>query len=141
MPEPNSGCWLWLGSDHWHGYGYFQLPGRITVRAHRAAMMLYRGFDLRSPLQVLHRCDVPCCVNPDHLFLGTNADNRADMVNKKRQTRGEAHPRAKLTAATVKRIFSDPLPSRAAGVKYGVSHTTIKDIRKQKIWRHVTNEF
>jgi hypothetical protein len=85
-PEPNSGCWLWLGACAPTGRGNFTYglrPNRILVNAPRFAFTIWRG-SIPDGLQVLHRCDVPNCVNPDHLFLGTAADNIHDMIRKGR---------------------------------------------------------
>ena len=82
IPEPNSGCWLWLGALHVFGYGKFGLHEKI-YHAHRIAWQLLRG-RISSGLQVLHKCDNPSCVNPDHLFLGTQKDNIHDMWQKGR---------------------------------------------------------
>lgn len=92
IPEPNSGCWLWLGSTIPTGYGVIGVDGK-NWRAHRAAWRAYRG-EVGS-LHVLHRCDNPGCINPDHLFLGTHTDNMRDRRDKGRQglnpPRGEKH--------------------------------------------------
>jgi hypothetical protein len=83
MPEPNSGCWLWLGQLSYLGYGQIMLsPGQRKTKAHRAAWEAFRG--PIGKLHVLHRCDNRCCVNPDHLFLGTRSDNMLDMYSKGR---------------------------------------------------------
>jgi len=82
IPEPMSGCWLWSDACHYSGYGHFKIKNK-TVRAHRASWMIYKG-DIPSPLLVCHKCDVKCCVNPDHLFLGTFKDNMVDKVKKNR---------------------------------------------------------
>lgn len=81
MPEPNSGCWLWFGCSS-EGYGQFNLHGK-TFYAHRLAYELYKN-PIPEEMQVLHKCDVPCCVNPDHLWLGSHVDNMADMARKGR---------------------------------------------------------
>jgi hypothetical protein len=81
-PEPNTGCWLWLGAPvDWKGYGRFYRDG-AAVLAHRAAWGLFRGEP--ADLRVLHKCDNPACVNPDHLFLGTQLDNIRDRDAKGR---------------------------------------------------------
>jgi len=80
-PEPMSGCWLWTGRYITTGYG--ALKGGVTQLAHRAMWRAHHG-EIPRGLFVLHRCDVRCCVNPAHLFLGTAQDNTKDMVRKGR---------------------------------------------------------
>jgi hypothetical protein len=81
VPEPNSGCWLWLGAMA-SGYGTFLVNGKMTG-AHRVAWQLYRG-EISEGLFICHSCDVPSCVNPGHLFVGSNTDNQRDALNKGR---------------------------------------------------------
>lgn len=81
MPEPNSGCWLWVGTTV-TGYGQLTF-GRKRWLAHRLAWEAFRGA-VPGDLCVLHRCDVPACVNPDHLWTGTRLDNNRDMTAKGR---------------------------------------------------------
>lgn len=93
MPEPNSGCWLWIGaivpSKAGLFRGNFSFGGR-PILAHRASYAMHFGsFD--PSLHVCHSCDTPSCVNPDHLWLGTHGDNMADMV-KKGRTRQARYP-------------------------------------------------
>jgi hypothetical protein len=106
-PEPNSGCWLWVGSLNVAGYGYLWLPGRKQQLAHRHSYEKYKG-PIPGGLAVCHKCDVRCCVTPDHLFLGTRSDNNADMIRKGRHKcipqPGETNPMAKLNWKDVRRI-------------------------------------
>lgn len=101
-PEPNSGCWLWDGYVGRAGYGVFRLNG-VDARAHRLSYHMHMGrFD--PSLVVRHKCDVPACVNPDHLCIGTHADNVRDKVDRGRAPRGESHVNSKLTDSQVDEV-------------------------------------
>lgn len=84
-----SGCWLWTAAACPPGYGRFRANGRSYV-AHRFAWEIMRG-PIPAGLCACHKCDTPACVNPDHLFLGTQADNVRDSVRKKRHHHGDRH--------------------------------------------------
>lgn len=87
IPEPNSGCWLWLASDHPGGYGQvWDLDEKRPTLAHRASYKVFVG-PIPEGLQVLHKCDTRLCINPDHLFLGSQQDNLLDMTIKGRGRR------------------------------------------------------
>ncbi len=88
-PEPMSGCWLWTGTTDRFGYGQSWHNGR-HAKSHRLSWFLAYGSDAGEML-VLHRCDNPPCVNPAHLFLGTNIDNVRDMMRKGRTRKSMSH--------------------------------------------------
>ena len=138
MAEPNSGCWLWNASVNQKGYGQFGWSTGKSRLAHRAAWEIHFG-PVPDGLCVLHKCDVPSCVNPNHLFLGTNADNKADCVAKGRQAflRGEMNPRAKLSEQNVRDIRVSNETATALAARYGLSIAAIAMARRGKNWRHI----
>ena len=81
--DKSGDCWIWTGKISVHGYGIIVLPGKLEIGAHRVSYLIHRG-DIPSGMFVCHRCDNPPCVNPDHLFVGSNLDNVADMTAKGR---------------------------------------------------------
>ena len=137
-------CWLWLGATSRHGYGKMKNRDRRLVFAHRFAWQLEHG-PIPEGMCVCHHCDVPACVNPAHLFLGTMLDNVRDMHAKQRdnKARGESHPRAKLTEASVVEIRSLVLAGisrRHVAHQFCVTHQSITKIINRKSWKHVTWE-
>lgn len=137
IPEPNSGCWLWTGALDRKGYARFGFEGRNS-KGNRAAYKLYKCDP--GDFCVLHRCDVRCCVNPDHLFLGTQVENVSDCKAKGRtqKVRGEAKVASKLKAKEVLDIYSKRLTRYDYRDRYGVAYSTVARIQTGKVWSHVT---
>ena len=129
-------CILWTGYRNPGGYGTRWVGGR-TVYAHRQAWT--EAYGDPGNQCVCHRCDNPACINVAHMFLGTNADNAADMVAKGRQARniGERAGGAKLTADQVREIRSSTETGAAIAHRFGVAQTTVSGIRSRKRWAHI----
>jgi hypothetical protein len=133
---PKRNCWKWLGSKHGKGYGHFKVDGNVE-KAHRVSVKLLKGIDI-GDLQGCHTCDTPDCVNPDHVFIGTNEDNKNDRQEKKRHAHGETHARCLLTENEVLKIRDIEIGSHSEIAKrYGVSKGTVTHIRSRKTWRHL----
>lgn len=135
IPEPNSGCWLWTGAVDGGGYGVFWMNGK-NLTAHRAAYEIFLQKP-QSSLAVCHRCDNRLCVNPDHLFLGTPAENSADMVAKNRQSKGERRHNSKLNPEMVRIILASPMSDKKLAATLGVNPAAIYLVRQRRNWRHV----
>lgn len=142
VDQTEDGCWVWTGLLNNKGYGTFAV-GHQRFMAHRYSWTSHNG-PIPAGKQVLHRCDNRCCVNPDHLFLGTHKDNMADMAAKGRAARspGPSNPsHAKLTEDDVRTM----LGLRAAGekvltlaAKFSVSKGMVQHICHGRKWAHVT---
>src|SRR3990167_4175742 len=141
-------CWEWLGYRYPNNYGGFNYRGTCEW-AHRVAWELTHG-PIPKSMCVLHHCDNPPCVRPDHLFLGTKGDNLRDMTRKGRHwcktrpeliKRGENKPQHKLTEAQVREIRTRHIPnivgSPQLAREYGVDHKLILAIVNRKAWRHL----
>lgn len=141
-------CWLCIGTPKEGGYGVLSVTGGWPRLAHRLSYELEHGMGSAAGLMVCHSCDNPPCVNPAHLFLGTNLDNVRDMQAKGRVSRvtrvaGASHPQAKLNDAEVTAIKRQ----RAAGAKvgdlaakYGVSASVVTRITNGRAWRHLQEQ-
>lgn len=138
----SSGCHEWTGSMTGSRLEYGQLwaDGK-QWSAHRYAWTVKNGA-IPSGMSVLHRCDNPKCVNPEHLFLGTQADNMRDMKSKgrARAPAGERHRDARLTEDAVRRIRFGSEPVAALAREYGVAGVTIYNARNGVTWRHITGK-
>lgn len=136
-----SGCWLWTGMTTTEGYGRMRVLGKLRL-AHRISFELHKG-ESAEGLCVCHRCDVPGCVNPDHLWLGTIAENTSDMARKGRwhgEKGNRRNGRAILTENDVRAIRRDDRTVKAIAEEYGVAPTTVIYARSGVTWGHVKND-
>lgn len=132
-------CWEWQGAKTKSGYGWFSYQGAPRL-AHRVAWELTNG-PIPDGLFYCHKCDNPNCVNPAHSFLGTAAENNADMRGKRRHVVGENSPRAKLTEAQARSIANDYLVNNKTqhelAADYGVDIITVNNILNGATWKHL----
>jgi len=130
----SDGCWRWLGHlDKNTGYGLMYFEGR-RMGAHCASYLLHVG-EISEGFYVCHHCDNPSCVNPDHLFLGTQLHNMADCVLKGRNAHGERAGQAKLSSAKAEYIRGSVYSHKYLAEKFGVSPAAIYCVRAGKTWK------
>lgn len=136
IPVTESGCWIWIGANRNPKYGSMSLNAKVTP-AHRVSWIIYRG-QIPEGLFVLHKCDIGFCVNPNHLFLGTQQDNVDDMMRKGRQKpsgrRGTQIHFAKLTEEQVLKIREDRRLPMVIARECGVSDSEIRSIKSGRAW-------
>ncbi len=135
-------CWNWTAYKDECGYGCFIFLGR-RERSHRVVLML-EGIDIPSGMLVCHHCDNPSCVNPDHLFIGSQLDNMKDMQRKNRGIAGEKNGRSKLIDQDVFRIF-DLLKCGAKQIHiakyFNIDTAQISSINTGKAWKHLRGNY
>lgn len=139
--KSDNGCWLWQGDKNSHGYGRLGEGGGAPQKlllAHRVSHQCFVG-PIPKGIFVLHRCDVPACVNPEHLFLGTLSDNTQDSLSKGRHVaqHGEKNPTAKLTRESAAAIRANPFNKSVSEMarEYGVSRRAIRFVIKGETWK------
>jgi hypothetical protein len=140
-------CWRWIGAKRWNGYGKFTHLEK-TILAHRASYQIAFG-SIEKNMVICHKCDNRWCVNPNHLWSGTQGENLSDMFakgrNAKKKPRGscELHPRAKVDNVQVKEIierYSLGESSRKLASVYGISKTMILNIVNGKNWKNIDDD-
>lgn len=148
-----AGCWIWQGKKNHKGYGYVSVCGN-TIGAHRLSFLLHRG-PIPKGLEVMHTCDIPACINPEHLMLGTTKDNARDCVRKGRkpfQKNRELARRCREVQIGEKNSFSrlseddiiqirqyslSGLSQRQIAARFGVTQTNIGYILRGETWKSV----
>ena len=140
------GCWEWMGKSKDHrGYGQIGMGGKGAKQelVHRFSYTLHKG-QIPDGLVVMHACDNPRCVNPDHLSVGTKSENTLDAVRKGRWKAipplhcGEDQHSSKLTAEAVRLIRDNPqISTKELAIRYGTNVTSIQKVRSRKTWKHL----
>ena len=136
-------CWVWTGgSRSQKGYGMIQIGGKGSPNklAHRLSYEMHHG-PIPDGMVVMHKCDNPSCVNPDHLKVGTQSENIIDAITKGRKVlpdlprfSGENHPASKLTSEDVRQIQTCGKPTKDLAAQYGVATSTIRRARSGRSW-------
>lgn len=129
-------CWIWKGAKHRQGYGSIRFNGKTSL-SHRLSWIIFRG-EISESMKVCHTCDIPSCVNPDHLFLGTQTDNIEDCQKKGRFTRNIPKTRRiKLNwnqVQEIKKLSEQGMTRKELEKKFEVSQTCIAKILTGKSW-------
>jgi len=151
MPEPMSGCWLWSGALNVSGYGKLSVINdklsksrkrtiRQGISAHRLSYEFYKG-PIPKGLLIRHTCDNRCCVNPDHLILGTDADNIADCVRRGRNAFGTRQHKSKLNplfVMVIREAISAKFTQKSIAEYFKICPATVSTIRHNQFWKHVS---
>lgn len=139
--KKTDGCWIWQGGRDTDGYGVFmgEVMGTVLRRAHRFSWSFHNNRTIPPNMEILHSCDVPECVNPDHLSLGTTAENQQDKWKKGRgwSHRGMSHWATNLTEDKVREIRASSETQKVLAAKHGMTQTSISAIILRKSWKHV----
>lgn len=134
----SNGCWEWQGCKNKEGYGRIYVYSRVYMYTHRASFEVYHGRTVVQGLHVLHKCNNPKCINPNHLYEGTPKDNYQDQVAAKTCAVGEKHGHAKRSLQDVRRMIADyenGMPVVEICKKYNCKYSTAWSTVKRIIWR------
>lgn len=132
--DKKRGCWLWIDELDKNGYGRFSVCN-YPYFAHRISFTIEKSCP--GDLNVNHTCDNPRCVNPEHLWLGTQKDGMNDKIAKNRQSKGESHGNHILTEKQVGEILESDIKRTLLAKKYGVHASTITEIKRDQGWKHI----
>jgi hypothetical protein len=132
------GCWLWTGAPNTGGYGQVCINWEVRL-VHAVAFEEFYG-PIPAGLCVLHHCDNPPCVRPDHLWLGTKAENNADRDAKGRTARGIRSGMHKVTeqdVVAIRQMYAAGLHQGEIAIRFGMSRTGVGEIIRRQVWKHI----
>jgi len=137
-PDNVRDCWEWSAAKNCGGYGVFWRNGRMEL-AHRVSWEIHIG-PIPDGMCACHNCDNPCCVNPNHLFLGTKADNNSDKDAKgrRRDAVGDNNGQSKLKNPEAIDIYNSRESTALLSEKYGISEVSVRNIRSGRLWSRIT---
>ena len=137
--KKTNGCWLWTGKISRDGYGIYCAHGTY-FKSHRYVLEFFRGLQIKNKV-VMHSCDRPACCNPDHLAVGTHADNQKDKFQKNRQAKGELNGSSVLTKDQVLEMRAKYKPRlytyEMLAQEYGISKDTAQKAVRGIYWKHI----
>lgn len=138
--DPNTGCWEFIGTRNKRGYGVFTFENK-KVPAHRFSYQIHVG-NIPEGRLVLHKCDNPPCVNPEHLFIGTQFDNMRDMVQKGRNanTKGTNNPRASIyddSVIQIRDLWDTGASIKEIAIHFMIPKSTVRNIISNVTWKHL----
>jgi len=137
--DPVSGCIRWTGNVNNKGYGLIGIGAKDTALVHRVAWELANG-PIPAGMCLCHRCDVPLCINPAHMFIGSQQDNMADKMQKGRHValRGHEGPGAKLSEEQARSILADARSPSVIAAEFGIGESAVRRIKNGSTWRHLS---
>ncbi len=134
QPIPHCGCWIWLGSINKWGYGQIMMPNGKPDRVHRVSYRLFKG-KIPKKLDVRHSCDIRCCINPDHLDIGTRKQNMDDAESRGRIARRFKLPQTRLTDEQVAHIVADSRFQYVIAKEFGIDQSYVSDLKSGRATR------
>jgi hypothetical protein len=139
-------CWIWTGKGTKKGYGQIASGGKdgVSILAHRLSYEIHKG-PIPDGLVVMHSCDNPSCVNPDHLSAGTQSENIKDSIRKGRKVLpklpvfiGVEHHMAKINEDIVRMIRASKKTKKELAEELGLAYSTVRRIKAGLLWKHIT---